>query len=193
LIFVLYKLIKIHDAEKDVFKTKVSLLEELKASSLLKEIKAWKETYIIQKERFEKELEKKTSGRNEDETKENGIKARLQLEIENLEEKIKKIENKIAAFDITSKEIINISNIRDVPVNSIDPSISNKASKNELYSELVQVLCVPEDREIYSDTFDYGLWNGPHYKGLRIVEEGYWVYRYPYWFIWRNKHGDVPL
>ncbi|HPA71541.1 MAG TPA: hypothetical protein PKY31_04685 [Spirochaetota bacterium] len=66
----------------------------------------------------------------------------------------------------------------------------NLATVNGKYSGLLQSLLCPGDRAQYGDFRDYGYWaDGETYCGQR-VQGGYWVYRYPYWYIWQTSSTE---
>jgi hypothetical protein len=61
-----------------------------------------------------------------------------------------------------------------------------KASTNGKYRHLLAVLYVPADRSTYPTGTDYGSWTGREYAGYGGLPNGYWVYEYPRWFIWKE-------
>lgn len=62
----------------------------------------------------------------------------------------------------------------------------DKSSVGGKYSELLQVMKVPGDKEEYGSFEDYGHWGGGEYEGYD-GKEGYWVYNAPFWFVWDQK------
>jgi hypothetical protein len=60
------------------------------------------------------------------------------------------------------------------------------ASANGKYKQLLRAIAVPADRQGYHDFTDFGRWNGREYAGHAHLPEGYWVYSYPFWFIWKD-------
>lgn len=66
----------------------------------------------------------------------------------------------------------------------------NTATVNGKYSGLLQAVLCPGDRERYGEFSDYGYWaDSDRYCGQR-VRGGYWVYRYPYWYIWQMSSSE---
>jgi hypothetical protein len=59
-----------------------------------------------------------------------------------------------------------------------------KAEVKGKYRNLLTKVAAPGDRGSYKDFSDYGWYSGTSYKGRRDLPQGYWVYVYPYWFIW---------
>jgi HEAT repeat protein len=64
-----------------------------------------------------------------------------------------------------------------------------KARVNGKYAKLLRRLKVPQDRQTYMDFNDYGQYPATDYAGYTKIPEGYWVYVYPYWYIW----GEMKL
>ena len=60
-----------------------------------------------------------------------------------------------------------------------------KASVNQKYSNLVQVLNCPSDRSNYGKFHDYGYWGGGSWCGQES-KAGYWVWVDPNWYIWQT-------
>lgn len=58
-----------------------------------------------------------------------------------------------------------------------------KAEVNGKYRNLLTKVAAPDDRGSYTDFRDYGWYAGTSYKGRRDLPQGYWVYVYPYWYI----------
>jgi hypothetical protein len=61
-----------------------------------------------------------------------------------------------------------------------------KAEVNGKYRNLLTKVAAPDDRGSYKDFSDYGWYAGTSYKGRRDLPHGYWVYVYPYWYIFRD-------
>jgi hypothetical protein len=59
-----------------------------------------------------------------------------------------------------------------------------KAEVNGKYRNLLTKVAAPDDRASYKEFNDYGWYSGTSYKGRRDLPKGYWVYVYPYWYIW---------
>lgn len=69
-----------------------------------------------------------------------------------------------------------------------DPSMGGR------YSGLVQELHAPEAEARFGDCRDYGRaapadapWKAGRGDAEAAVPEGYWVYRAPYWYVWRAR------
>ncbi len=59
------------------------------------------------------------------------------------------------------------------------------ASVRGKYAKLEKAVICPQDREEYGLFNDWGYWaESGLYCGHRVTP-GYWVYLYPYWYIWR--------
>ncbi|MHC4548546.1 MAG: toxin-antitoxin system YwqK family antitoxin [Planctomycetota bacterium] len=59
-----------------------------------------------------------------------------------------------------------------------------KATVKGKYRNLLFKVAAPDDRASYKDFNDYGWYSGTSYKGHKDLPKGYWVYVYPYWYIW---------
>jgi hypothetical protein len=59
------------------------------------------------------------------------------------------------------------------------------ASLDGKYGGLVMAVICPQDRADYGDFNDWGYWGGGASYCGQAVTAGYWVYRFPYWYIWR--------
>jgi hypothetical protein len=64
-----------------------------------------------------------------------------------------------------------------------------KASVGGKYRSLLHKVAAPDDRGTYGDFSDYGPWSGDAYMGLAGLVRGYWVYVYPYWYVWAEQAG----
>jgi hypothetical protein len=64
-----------------------------------------------------------------------------------------------------------------------DPSVHGK------YSTLLRKLKVDQDRAAYSDFNDYGYYPATDYAGYTGIPAGYWVYVYPYWYVWADVNN----
>ncbi len=62
------------------------------------------------------------------------------------------------------------------------------ANANGKYRVLVRRLHVPGDCATYGSFKDYGAYAATSYAGHANLPAGYWVYRYPYWYLWRSVH-----
>jgi HEAT repeat protein len=59
-----------------------------------------------------------------------------------------------------------------------------KARVNGKYARLLRRIKVPQDRQAYTDFNDFGTYPATDYAGYTGIPQGYWVYVYPYWYIW---------
>jgi RNA polymerase sigma factor (sigma-70 family) len=71
-----------------------------------------------------------------------------------------------------------------------DKQDRKKANVDGKYSDLLEKIKVPQDRQQYGDFYDYGYWEGTEYAGFENLPSGYWVYAQPYWYIWGKKKED---
>ena len=63
------------------------------------------------------------------------------------------------------------------------------ASIDGKYSKLLMEINAPNDLSSYTRFSDYGHYPAAqNYRGQANIPEGYWVYVYPVWYIWQNKH-----
>ena len=67
------------------------------------------------------------------------------------------------------------------------PAFACSTSADGKYSGYVLRIYVPEDARQYGRCNDYGPWNGSAYKGHRVPAGSFWVYKYPYWYVWRTR------
>lgn len=59
------------------------------------------------------------------------------------------------------------------------------ASMDGKYGGLIMAVICPQDRADYGNFNDWGYWGGaPQYCGQNVAT-GYWVYLFPYWYVWR--------
>jgi hypothetical protein len=61
-----------------------------------------------------------------------------------------------------------------------------KARGNGKYAMLLRQFKVEDDKESTGDFREMGLQRKRRYEGYGDLPEGYWVYAYPYWYIWRD-------
>ena len=73
------------------------------------------------------------------------------------------------------------------PMEDTEP-VPIEAHVDGKYAELIKVVYVPEDRKSYGEYDDYGWWGPGEWAG-EMQPEGYWVYVYPNWYIWRRQNG----
>jgi hypothetical protein len=87
---------------------------------------------------------------------------------------------------LTSVFLLNVAFIT-APISNINAqTLSTKASANQKYKNLVQVLPCPTDRRTYGDYKDYGYWSGGSWCGQQGIA-GNWVWAYPNWYVWSHK------
>jgi hypothetical protein len=65
-----------------------------------------------------------------------------------------------------------------------------KARVNGKYRMLLAQLKAPADLTMYKDFSDAGRRDATDYAGQVDLPKGYWVYVYPYWYIWRDRDSD---
>jgi HEAT repeat protein len=63
-------------------------------------------------------------------------------------------------------------------------SAPSKARVNGKYAKLLRRIKVPQDRQTYMDFNDYGTYPATDYAGYTGIPQGFWVYVFPYWYIW---------
>jgi hypothetical protein len=78
-----------------------------------------------------------------------------------------------------------------VPPALVDAA-SAKASVNGKYRKLLRRIQVEQDKASYGEFSDFGQFNGTSYAGYSNLPVGYWVYVYPYWYIWGEMKEAVP-
>jgi hypothetical protein len=62
-----------------------------------------------------------------------------------------------------------------------------KARVNNKYAMLLRQFKVPGDAAQHKDFAEMGQRDLPSYSGHSELPKGYWVYVYPYWYIWRDQ------
>jgi hypothetical protein len=62
-----------------------------------------------------------------------------------------------------------------------------KARVEGKYTELLEIFEAESDYRAYSTFHDFGHYPATSYAGQSDLPEGYWVYVYPNWYIWKNK------
>jgi hypothetical protein len=65
-----------------------------------------------------------------------------------------------------------------------------RASMGGRYTDLLEVLDVPQDAAKYGDLYELGYQNTTFYRGYNDLPSGYWVYVRPSWYIWKTKAGE---
>ncbi len=66
-----------------------------------------------------------------------------------------------------------------------------KARADGKYEMLLAQIKVEKDLATHKEFDDYGFRNVREYAGYKNLPQGYWVYAYPYWYIWRDESA-VP-
>lgn len=66
-----------------------------------------------------------------------------------------------------------------------------KARVGGKYKMLIGQIKLASDYQTYKDFHESGLMQQPRYGGQTNVPAGYWVYVYPYWYIWRDLAATV--
>ncbi|MGF1583667.1 MAG: hypothetical protein ACFCD0_30490 [Gemmataceae bacterium] len=67
---------------------------------------------------------------------------------------------------------------------------NDSTSANGKYQQLLRKLYVPQDKLTYKEFTDFGSWQGTSYQGFDNLPVGYWVYVYPYWYIWESRNPN---
>jgi len=62
-----------------------------------------------------------------------------------------------------------------------------KARVNGKYAMLLRQVRAPQDYESHKDFHDEGFVDDPEWAGQKDMPEGFYVYVYPYWFVWRDE------
>lgn len=68
-----------------------------------------------------------------------------------------------------------------------------EASINGKYVNLLHVIEVPEDKNLYNALCDWGYSLCDAYAGSTDLSPGFWVYVYPNWFIWERLAVENKL
>jgi hypothetical protein len=77
------------------------------------------------------------------------------------------------------------------PLNqSVAEVVPAKAHVNGKYAKLLRRIKCPDDRQSYSDYRDFGYYQQCDWAGYTNIPAGYWVYVYPYWYIWGTETKD---
>jgi hypothetical protein len=59
-----------------------------------------------------------------------------------------------------------------------------KARVGGKYAKLLKRIKVPQDKATYQEFSDFGYFEGTSHAGYNDLPPGYWVYVFPYWYIW---------
>jgi HEAT repeat protein len=70
---------------------------------------------------------------------------------------------------------------------AIEDYVPARAHVQGKYAKLARRLKAPQDRQSYSDFRDYGFYQACDWNGYTNIPAGYWVYVYPYWYVWREQ------
>ncbi|MBM83201.1 MAG: hypothetical protein CMJ78_21785 [Planctomycetaceae bacterium] len=62
-----------------------------------------------------------------------------------------------------------------------------RAETGGKYAQLLKTVSSPSDWQTYGQFNDYGFWGGKTYAGQSNLPEGYWVYVYPNWYIFKDQ------
>ncbi len=68
-----------------------------------------------------------------------------------------------------------------------DDSLEVRATCKGKYRGLLHRFHVPDDAGNYGEFRDYGHYRRTDYQNVKNVPAAYWVYVYPYWYVWREK------
>lgn len=74
---------------------------------------------------------------------------------------------------------------------AIAEHVPAKAHVDGKYAKLLRRIKLPGDRQSYSEFRDYGHYQACDWAGQTNIPAGYWVYVYPYWYIWRDEAAKV--
>jgi hypothetical protein len=72
----------------------------------------------------------------------------------------------------------------DSKLEAVAKAVPEKAHVSGKYEKLLRRIKVPADQKSYSDFTDFGHYQGTDWAGYTNLPPGYWVYVYPYWYIW---------
>jgi len=78
-----------------------------------------------------------------------------------------------------------------VAIEPLHPAIADhvpvRAHAEGKYVRLLRRLKAPQDRQSYSDFRDYGYYQACDWNGYTNIPAGYWVYSFPYWYVWGEQ------
>src|SRR5262245_1879304 len=86
---------------------------------------------------------------------------------------------------------IELANLAAAAAPTVPASDWVKARVQGKYRVLLRQIRAPADRATYSEFKDLGLRQSTEWQGQRDLPVGYWVYVYPYWYIWRDLAGPA--
>ena len=85
---------------------------------------------------------------------------------------------------------------RGQDVRPLAPILERKARVGDRYGNLLRRFKVADDVKDYSLFAEIGYFDAyPIYKGHKDIPPGFWVYAYPYWYVWErsNRSGKDEL
>lgn len=62
-----------------------------------------------------------------------------------------------------------------------------KASVGGRYRDLLRIIEIPGDRDVYGEFREWGHWQGSAYRGYGDLPAGWWVYVHPRWYVWGRR------
>jgi hypothetical protein len=90
--------------------------------------------------------------------------------------------------DDTVREAVVSAIVAIDPYNaSIEEHVPVKAHVDGKYSHLLRRFKMPQDRQSYTEFRDYGFYQACDWAGHTGIPAGYWVYHYPYWYVWKDQ------
>lgn len=70
---------------------------------------------------------------------------------------------------------------------AIEEFVPTKAHVDGKYVRLLRRFKMPQDRQSYTEFRDYGFYQACDWAGHTGIPAGYWVYSYPYWYVWKDQ------
>jgi len=70
---------------------------------------------------------------------------------------------------------------------AIEEHVPVKAHVEGKYTRLLRRFKAPQDRQSYTEFRDYGFYQACDWAGHTGIPAGYWVYSYPYWYVWKDQ------
>ncbi|OAI48120.1 hypothetical protein AYO44_07980 [Planctomycetaceae bacterium SCGC AG-212-F19] len=78
-----------------------------------------------------------------------------------------------------------------VAIEPLHPAIADhvpvRAHAEGKYAKLLRRLRAPQDKQSYTEFRDYGYYQACDWNGFTNIPAGYWVYVYPYWYVWGEQ------
>jgi hypothetical protein len=90
--------------------------------------------------------------------------------------------------EIVREAVFNALLNIDPEVKALVQAVPQKAYADK-YDKLLRRIRVPQDQKQYTEFNDYGYYDGTEWAGFTDLPPGYWVYVYPYWYIWGEVKG----